>query len=116
MGAWCAEAELVDADDFAFWADVVVPEGCGAGFDGDAFFALGGEDAIFVVVRLSFEAFGAGHGDDAGGIAECLGCGECEVEFAAGSDDDLFEGFAFFFCDVGAFEDTVTAFLEGDIV
>jgi hypothetical protein len=43
------DAEAVDAEDFAFGADVFPPEGADAGFDGDAVGAGFGEDALAVV-------------------------------------------------------------------
>lgn len=110
------EAEAVDADDHAVQPDVLAPKVAYAGFHRHAVAALSGQDGLAIVFALAVKAFHAGHGYNAHGVAQFVGCGESQAQFAAGGEDDEFQ---FTFLPAGhvaAFEDAGSAFGHGNLV
>ena len=65
---------------------------------------------------MAIEAFAAGHGYYAGAGADFFGGVDGVLEFAAGADQDDFEGAGFFDADVTAFGGAFATGFDRDIV
>ena len=83
-----ADAEAVDAEDFAFGADVFPPDVRDPGLDGYPLGAGFRKDAFLVFGGLALEALDAWHGDDAGSGAELLGGGDGVLNLTAAGDEN----------------------------
>src|SRR4030095_15107625 len=68
-GAGCAQAELVQPDDFSVETDIFVPNLRHASFDGDAFAARVRQNVFAVFRWLAIKSFKARHGNDADAVA-----------------------------------------------